>query len=128
MYCSSKFESPAAGPLQDSVEPLLIKYKVDLAIWGHHHSYQRTKKVKGGAPSEDGVVHLVIGMAGYELSSVATEKPDTHAVQDDQHYGFTKITTTQNEMTVEYIIAGGGYPDVPTEPGTVFDKVVITHK
>ena len=46
------------------------KYSVDLALWAHHHSYQRTCPVyqevcvsNGAAP-----VHVVIGMAGRELA------------------------------------------------------------
>lgn len=52
-----------------------MQNKVDLAIWGHHHSYQRTCAVDATvckAHSQDGVfrgayvapVHMVIGMAG----------------------------------------------------------------
>ena len=49
---------------------ILQKFAVDVALWGHHHSYQRTCPVyrqkccsNGKAP-----VHVVIGMAGRELA------------------------------------------------------------
>jgi hypothetical protein len=35
-------DQPVAVLLRSSLESLLVKYKVDLALWGHHHSYQRT--------------------------------------------------------------------------------------
>ena len=45
-------------------------YKVDLALWAHHHSYQRTCPVlhqkcrrAGRAP-----VHVVVGVGGQEIS------------------------------------------------------------
>ena len=48
MYVDSSNNDPPAGDLpvakllRESVEPLLMKYKVDLALWGHNHSYQTT--------------------------------------------------------------------------------------
>lgn len=30
-----------ATELQNAFEDLLVKYDVDLCLWGHHHSYQR---------------------------------------------------------------------------------------
>lgn len=33
---------PVSKSLRQHIEPLLIKYKVNLCLWGHHHSYQRT--------------------------------------------------------------------------------------
>eukprot|EP01099_Mayorella_cantabrigiensis_P005525 TRINITY_DN4468_c0_g1_i1.p1 TRINITY_DN4468_c0_g1~~TRINITY_DN4468_c0_g1_i1.p1 ORF type:complete len:158 (-),score=25.30 TRINITY_DN4468_c0_g1_i1:60-500(-) len=34
--------------LRDSIEPLMLKYQVDVGFWGHHHSYQRTCFVLNG--------------------------------------------------------------------------------
>ena len=39
MYVDSKYPSPSEAPLQALVEPLLLAHKVDVALWGHHHSY-----------------------------------------------------------------------------------------
>ncbi len=33
-------DQPVAILLRANVEPLLVKYNVNLALWGHHHSYQ----------------------------------------------------------------------------------------
>jgi hypothetical protein len=40
MYSSDL--STDSGPLQQYIEPLLKQYKVDLAMWGHMHCYERT--------------------------------------------------------------------------------------
>ena len=47
------------------------KYAVDVALWGHHHSYQRTCAVYQQKCRSDGhaPVHVVIGMAGRELAT-----------------------------------------------------------
>jgi len=44
------------------------KYKVDLALWGHHHSYQRTCKVYQEQCMDGATTHIVIGMGGQGLS------------------------------------------------------------
>ncbi len=42
--------------------------KVDLALWGHHHSYQRTCPVFNTVCTEGATTHVVIGMGGQGLS------------------------------------------------------------
>ena len=56
------------GPV---LEPLLLKYKVDLALFGHLHNYERTYPISGNGQVEtegyrnvDSPVHVVIGGAG----------------------------------------------------------------
>lgn len=44
------------------------KYKVDLALWGHHHSYQRSCQVYKEKCTPGAPIHVVIGMAGQGLS------------------------------------------------------------
>mmetsp|Transcript_8197 Transcript_8197/g.12429 ORF Transcript_8197/g.12429 Transcript_8197/m.12429 type:complete len:615 (-) Transcript_8197:57-1901(-) len=73
-------DQPVSAELISSIEPLLLLHKVDLAVWGHHHSYQRSCHLIGGKCTElsaalisgeayKGPVHLVLGMGGYELST-----------------------------------------------------------
>ena len=41
---------------------------MDLALWGHHHSYQRTCPVYKEECTEGATTHLVIGNGGQHLS------------------------------------------------------------
>ena len=40
--------------LRATIEPLLLASKVDLCMWGHHHTYQRTKPVFNATVDPDG--------------------------------------------------------------------------
>ena len=73
-----------AGRLQIELEPLLVQYAVDLAVWGHQHCYERTTPVKfnnvtdkehfspdgktyqhnATTANQTSPIHLTIGIAG----------------------------------------------------------------
>lgn len=46
--------------LRDAVEPLLLKYQVDLAMWGHVHSYERTCPVFNKHCVDGATTHVVV--------------------------------------------------------------------
>jgi hypothetical protein len=62
--------------LRDSLEDLLIEYKVDMVLSGHVHSYYRSCSVNQEVCSDDqtGVVHFVIGTGGHPLSDVEDQQ------------------------------------------------------
>jgi len=73
MYVSSLWDGDweIAVELQNALEDMLVRHKVDLAIWGHFHAYQRTcPVVNSTCEAQRGVVHIVMGMAGYELTTL----------------------------------------------------------
>ena len=43
------------------------EYSVDLALWAHHHSYQRTCPVYQKKCTPNALTHVVIGMGGQTL-------------------------------------------------------------
>ena len=109
-YCES------CASLQSVIEPLLLIYRVDLALWGHHHSYQRTCALSRGkcvpTPGYEtrGVVHSVIGAAGYEFSQVASG-PDSPAwlrYANDTQYGYAHIDVDSESLHFEFLRADGG--------------------
>lgn len=55
-------------------------------------SYQRFGKTANGRRSDSGVQHLVIGMAGYELSTtIPNVTSPLIDVADYTHYGYTRL-------------------------------------
>ena len=53
--------------MQQYFEDMLYEYKVDVGLWAHYHSYERTCKVYRNECREDGILHLVIGSGGQTL-------------------------------------------------------------
>jgi hypothetical protein len=112
---------PASAPLQKLVEPLLLKYKVDMALWGHHHSYQRSCRLARGkcvdssssiGPELDrpwGIVHAVIGAAGYEFSRVAepSNTPAWVRFANDTQYGYATLDANTSRLHFAFVRADG---------------------
>jgi len=93
--------------LRANLEPLLLKYQVDLALWGHHHSYQRTCPVYNltcqakVTSNQVWPTHVVIGMAGMALSkNIMLKQPSWIVYVDDQEYGYSVIETTATEINM----------------------------
>ena len=75
-----------------------------MALWGHHHSYQRTCPLVKYECVVGGVTHVVIGMAGQGLSKdIKKVKPVWTVVLDDQHYGYTHFTADETALLFEYV-------------------------
>lgn len=107
---------PASAPLRALIEPLLLKHRVDLALWGHHHSYQRScplaagKCVESGQSSGQwGVVHAVIGAAGYEFSRVAdrASAPAWVRFVNDTLYGYATLDANASHLHFAFVRADG---------------------
>eukprot|EP00743_Colponemidia_sp_Colp-15_P003432 GILK01003706.1.p1 GENE.GILK01003706.1~~GILK01003706.1.p1 ORF type:complete len:883 (-),score=159.18 GILK01003706.1:160-2808(-) len=100
------YSSNGAGfseSMQSVYEHLFEEYKVDLALWGHVHGYERTCPVlKNECVSKfdkdnvvvdpKGTVHVTIGMSGKELAG----KWDSHPKWSEARileFGYTRINT-----------------------------------
>ena len=105
MYTSEKYHDDHVVSLhiQEEVEDLLHQHKVDIAIWSHYHSYERTCRVYKQRCTETGTVHLVIGAAGAHLDSVPQ-----YEVKWSEHlemnYGFGRVTVANGSALLwEYM-------------------------
>ncbi|XP_019185812.1 PREDICTED: nucleotide pyrophosphatase/phosphodiesterase-like [Ipomoea nil] len=106
------------------VEPLLLDNKVDLALWGHVHNYERTCAVYAkqckAMPVKDrrGIdtynntdykapVHAVIGMGGFHLDP-SPVTADSWSLIRISEYGYARLHATKKELKVEYMNANSG--------------------
>lgn len=124
-YSSTKFyadEGSFAEPMgRESLQKLWQKYKVDIALYGHAHNYERTcpiyqnictskekNKYKG---SLNGTIHVVAGGGGAsltEFSSIQTQ----WSIFKDVDYGFVKLTAFDHQnMLFEYKKSSDGRVD-----------------
>ena len=80
------------------VEELLMRHKVDVAVWGHIHFAQAScamynatcVETKDGA-GYDAPIHAVVGNAGQSLSQCPTPKAPW-SLWNDEHFGFSHMT------------------------------------
>ncbi|KAL9169418.1 hypothetical protein ABFS82_04G077900 [Erythranthe guttata] len=103
------------------VEPLLLANKVDLALFGHVHNYERTcavyKQECKAMPTKDGngidtydnsnytaPVHAVIGMAGFTLDGF-TQNDNIWSLSRVSEFGYVRVHATKNELSVEFVNA-----------------------
>ncbi|XP_064404192.1 uncharacterized protein LOC135349586 [Halichondria panicea] len=125
MYIDSTNDSPKSGDLPVSellratVEPLLKESKVDLAMWGHHHSYQRTCPVFNSVCTEGATTHVVIGMGGQGLSkNIHLIKPAYMEVVDVDHWGYSWFSANATTLLFQF---------VRDSDGKIHDQLVL-HK
>jgi len=105
MYASASIASDyvVAINMQRLFEELLYKYKIDLAFWGHYHSYERTCKVYRNNCTDDGIVHTVVGSAGFSLDA-ASWYPKDWSVYRIADYGYGRVTVTNtSHMLYEWV-------------------------
>ncbi|OIO03417.1 MAG: hypothetical protein COX65_08665 [Elusimicrobia bacterium CG_4_10_14_0_2_um_filter_56_8] len=58
---------PTSEELVAALEPLFLKYKVDMVLQGHDHDYERTLPVKEGMPDPAGITYITLGGGGRPL-------------------------------------------------------------
>jgi predicted phosphohydrolase len=61
--------------MQESLEALFMLYKVDIAITGHDHVYERSVPLYQGKQNAEGIVHLTVGTGGHNIYSSWDPQP-----------------------------------------------------
>ncbi|KAJ3669814.1 hypothetical protein LUZ60_010138 [Juncus effusus] len=136
MYTTSfeERDSNLRERMKRSLEYLLIKYKVTLALWGHVHRYERFCPINNfecqnlnssfrfnGAP-----VHVVIGMGGQDWQPVWEPRLDhqdkpifpqpLRSLYRGGQFGYTRLFADYEKLVLEY---------VGNHDGQVHDRVEI---
>ncbi|XP_078182852.1 nucleotide pyrophosphatase/phosphodiesterase-like isoform X2 [Carex rostrata] len=120
MYSSTHSLIPSVDTkFRNSIEPLLLKYKVDLVLFGHVHNYERTcaiyqyqckgvpRKGKNGIDTYynsnyTAPVHVIVGMAGFSLDSFPSNVKGWSLARNSE-YGFARVSTTRNNLQFEFV-------------------------
>ncbi|CAF4027467.1 unnamed protein product [Rotaria sordida] len=87
--------------LQLYLEPLFYKYHVDINLYAHIHSYERTCPMYQHRCVDDGITQVLIGMAGQDLVSY----PYTGAewsIYHDEEYGYTQLWANRTFLKFTY--------------------------
>jgi hypothetical protein len=104
MYTS---ESESAGEgqirhmLQLYLEPIFYKYHVDLNLFAHRHSYERTCPMYQQKCVSDGITQILIGMAGQNLDA-GSYSGAAWSKYHDQQFGYTTIFANQTYLHFSY--------------------------
>ncbi len=108
-------DQEVAAALRASLEPLLAKYKVDLTISGHHHSWQRTcpvlnstcvtRRADGSAAAP---VHLIVGNGGAGLSFNTHFRAPPQFERVLLRHGHARLAVNATHLAVEAVSAATG--------------------
>lgn len=124
MYTTSNEnrDAPFRDRLQEHLEPLFVKNKVTLALWGHVHRYERFCPINNftcgnmglnGEDSEGFPVHIVIGMAGQDWQPIWEPRADHpndpifpqpgRSLYRGGEFGYTRLVATKEKLTFSYV-------------------------
>ena len=94
---------PQIFAAQEHLEPLFVKYHVNLVLTGHIHAYQRTDYVAFGNVTDTGPMHITIGAGGRKCDAPFTNKEPEEWIKarDASMYGYGRITV-HNETHAEW--------------------------
>jgi acid phosphatase type 7 len=87
--------------LQLHVEPLLYKYHVDLNMFAHIHSYERTCPMYQQRCVSDGVTHILMGMGGHDLS-YGSYLDEPWSIFHDIQFGYTHLSANRTHLNFYY--------------------------
>lgn len=129
MYTTSNEnrDAPFREKILEHIEPLLVKNKVSLVLWGHVHRYERFCPMMNytcGGMSINGQdnlpIHIVIGMAGQDWQPIweprSNHPEDPIFPQPDRsqfrggEFGYTRLFATKEKMTLTYVGNHDGEP------------------
>jgi predicted phosphodiesterase len=75
---------------REILEPLFVKYHVNIVVSGHVHAYMRTKNVAFGKVNDTGPVHIIAGDGGRQIDSpfLNAEPEEWVVTRDSTVFGY----------------------------------------
>ena len=117
MYCSSDHLwndcTTEAAMLRHHLEPLFNRYKVDLAIWAHEHTYERSWPVyksqvinnenhQSPYHNPNSTVHVVSGAGGMYSGLNGFDRTEPWLAFRQSQYGYGLVTVNRTHLKWEY--------------------------
>lgn len=115
-------DAPLRERMLQHLEPLFVKNKVTLALWGHVHRYERFCPMNNftcgsmGLNGEDWEafpVHVVIGMGGQDWQPIWQPRPDhpddpifpqpKRSLYRGGEFGYTRLVATKEKLRLSYV-------------------------
>jgi hypothetical protein len=87
--------------LHQTLEPMFYKYQVDVNLFAHIHSYERSCPMYREQCVNDGITHVLIGMAGHNLD-FDTYTGAKWSLYHDQQFGYTQILANRTHLHFVY--------------------------
>ncbi|XP_009368528.3 probable inactive purple acid phosphatase 27 [Pyrus x bretschneideri] len=128
-YSSAQWQGGAFGePMgRESLQKLWQKYKVDIALYGHVHNYERTCPIYQNqcvntekshySGTVNGTIHVVVGGGGSHLSAFGPVQTSWSLFRDFD-FGFVKLTAfNHSSLLFEY---------KKSKDGKVYDSFTIS--
>lgn len=97
MYSSELYpvDAKVCDGVRSSLEDLFHQYRVELAVWGHYHAYQRTCAVYQNQCSPGGTVHIVVGTGG-AMKDSAGIRQDSWSEHFEAEYGYGHVSVVNH--------------------------------
>ncbi len=88
--------------LREDLVSVYEKHSVDAVLYGHLHTYERTRPLRAGKVDEDdGIVYLLLGGAGGSMEDFSpTRQPFSRKVFRDHHYAVVDVDGTRMSFAV----------------------------
>jgi predicted phosphodiesterase len=109
LFSSGKMHPPYMA-MRNQLHPIFVKYKLDLALAGHTHVYERIKP-------QDGVQYVTEGCSGKIMRNNLVKNSPLTAYGNDQQQSFLLIHVTTKDLKVEAV----------GMDGKSFDSVTLRH-
>jgi hypothetical protein len=99
LYCSAR-KHGSSPELCSVLEPVFVKYKVDVAFSGHDHVYERVKP-------QNGVYYFTEGASGQLRKGNLNRSNPIYEAGDDRNNSFLLVSVNESQMRVQAIAADG---------------------
>lgn len=106
-----------------NIEPLLLKYNVNVVMVGHQHSFERTCPLLNGTcvnknnTDQHGIVHITAGTAGAGVEKCGFDLNVKYSLVRSDQWGYLRGHVTKKNFTIQF---------VSDALGTVWDEIVLS--